>query len=581
MLKECLEVFKKQMQVYANPDDIILHGYIPADGTYLFVKADGSFKSMGVKFNKKIKQLEEIPREYDKLKFYDYHARLVSMDKPQDPKKIIHSNNYFALWVKKESFQNGKFNKEAIDRYFDNLKNPLEKYKKSQDIALYKKVETEIGSIDEEQLEKNRNWIHENVFNLEEKGISLQEKDYLKIFFETDKETYIAEEKRYLYVKLFNNNDYNLEINGKILGLPGDNLGYNQKKPFLEQHARKITVSNLIDIEEAILQKKFFEYLMNNATVGNNQVYIDLESQEIRAVSKGKLPKGDFTGLFLLIQKGKEVEIIHQDSIVAYKSTLTPRFYYANVLGLEEDEVIYKYYNQKSDMQGLINDIFFSKYLVLNYFSEPEKLSVTDMDIKRSILKTRDIIFAWLYKGKEISVVKGLWKVGMDLSKASIKKGNLKKAGKQFNFAVSLSAYEQGGESMADAYVEISRRLKEKLNTKDEDAQIIIEEDKEFLFAVGQLVRYLISKSKTKDKRHSLANPFFNMKEEKQLKKKLHQMFLKYNHAIFLDSKRFNRLYSMVTRYEIEEKIDGTDIIAGYLSDNLIYSKEKEDEING
>lgn len=38
-----------------------------------------------------------------------------------------------AFWVKWDSFDNGKLNEEAIDRYFDILKDPREKYKKSQD----------------------------------------------------------------------------------------------------------------------------------------------------------------------------------------------------------------------------------------------------------------------------------------------------------------------------------------------------------------------------------------------------------------------------------------------------------------
>ena len=42
------------------------------------------------------------------------------MDKPVDPKKVIHSNNYLSFWVKQESLGNGKLNQEAIDRYFEN-----------------------------------------------------------------------------------------------------------------------------------------------------------------------------------------------------------------------------------------------------------------------------------------------------------------------------------------------------------------------------------------------------------------------------------------------------------------------------
>ena len=59
--------------------------------------------------------------------FYDYHSKLISMNKPIDSKKVIHSNNYLAFAVKKESIVTGKLTEVIIDNYYDTLKNPLEK----------------------------------------------------------------------------------------------------------------------------------------------------------------------------------------------------------------------------------------------------------------------------------------------------------------------------------------------------------------------------------------------------------------------------------------------------------------------
>ena len=46
----------------------------------------------------------------------------------------------------------------------------------------------------------------------------------------TEHELYIQEEQRYLMTKIFNKNDYNLEVDNLIFGLPNDNLGLNSKK---------------------------------------------------------------------------------------------------------------------------------------------------------------------------------------------------------------------------------------------------------------------------------------------------------------------------------------------------------------
>ena len=58
--------------------------------------------------------------------------------------------------MKWDSFDNGKLNEEAIDRYFDILKDPREKYKKSQDRKMYDYIAKKIGEVDQKKLEKNR-----------------------------------------------------------------------------------------------------------------------------------------------------------------------------------------------------------------------------------------------------------------------------------------------------------------------------------------------------------------------------------------------------------------------------------------
>ena len=249
-------------------------------------------------------------RYYGKMCFFDYHSRLVSMDKPVDPKKVIHSNNYLSFWVKQESLGNGKLNQEAIDRYFDVLKNPEKKYAKSKDRQMYDYIAAQIDEINVEKLEWCRDWVKKHIFSLEDMGISLSGKNYLKIFFEDTEERYIQEEQRYLITKIFNKNDYNQEIDGKIWGLPNDNLGMNQKKPYMAHKTRKTELPYMITAEDAVLQRKFFDYLYNQASAGKVNIYIDPEKGEISAFSKEEKMQKDFTGYYLYVQKGKEVQIM-------------------------------------------------------------------------------------------------------------------------------------------------------------------------------------------------------------------------------------------------------------------------------
>ena len=212
MLKDCLEIFEAELERtkkrFGDSDRLILDEYILADGDYLVVEKNGEIRQCSVRMDKKTRTVERIPVDdklYERICFYDYHSRLVSMDKPQDTKKVIHSNSYLAFWVKWDSFDNGKLNEEAIDRYFDILKDPREKYKKSQARKMYDYIAKKIGEVDQKKLEKKREWIKGHIFGLDE--LELNRKNYLKIFFAEEPKLYVQEEQRYVMTKIFNKND--------------------------------------------------------------------------------------------------------------------------------------------------------------------------------------------------------------------------------------------------------------------------------------------------------------------------------------------------------------------------------------
>ena len=577
MLKDCLEIFEAELERtkkrFGDSDRLILDEYILADGDYLVVEKNGEIRQCSVRMDKKTRTVERIPVDdklYERICFYDYHSRLVSMDKPQDTKKVIHSNSYLAFWVKWDSFDNGKLNEEAIDRYFDILKDPREKYKKSQDRKMYDYIAKKIGEVDQKKLEKNREWIKGHIFGLDE--LELNRKNYLKIFFAEEPKLYVQEEQRYVMTKIFNKNDYNVEIDGQIYGLSNDNLGLNSKKPYLEKKTRKMTIPYLITPEEAIRQRKFFDYVMNKANAGETDIFFDYDEKKIISKKRDQMVEGDFSGYFLKIQKGKELEIHHQDTIVDYKYFLKKKFLYRNVIGAEDREGKYKEYVNRQGLQEIVNEVFYSKWLTGNYFTPEDEMSI-DGELKRILIWSREAVFAWLYKGREVGMDRILHTVAKNVIKESIKNGYMGKVVQQFNLMCSFDEYF-GGCNMADRYSEIREKLRDKINCRGEQ---IIESDEEYFYAVGQLVGYYISLSKAKEKTHSLANPFFNATSNEVLQTRLKQYFMKYNHEIATRSSRFNYMYGMVLGYELEGKIRQEPIIAGYLSNSLFYESSKKE----
>ena len=599
MFEECLEVFKRELD-YDN--NLILDEYIPADGSYIIVDAEGKIKNyQDIKLDKKKRGTSEAVEKgsyFKEICFYDYHSKLISMNKPMDSKKVIHSNNYLSFAVKKESITS-KLTETIIDNYYDTLKNPLEaKYKKSKEASkIYQKFEEEHSAVDIELLERCRRWIKQHIFSIDKLiNVDLGKKEYLKIFFEVfevgeednkkNRELFIQEDNRYIFPNIYNSNDYNVEVEGKIQGIPDNNMGMNAKKPFLAIKTRKTPAAYLVDINKAILQKQFFEYLMNFAANGKNNIYIDTKNYRIKAYSDQD-ERDDFDGMasgyYLRIQKGKELEIQIQDNIVDYQNRLKTNFEYVKFISIDikEDKLPefakkYGVYDKRTSIGTLINEIFFSKFLRTNYFIDVNDMSIKDSVLRQNIIMYRNIIFDWVYKGIDNNFSKAEEKFALDLIKNSIRnedKYNLRPKS-QLNLHWSLKDYflkmkkEQGGDTMADIATKIRTSVKEKIMFKED--LIMPSDDKEYYYAVGQLLSYFIFKSRAGKRMQSMINPVLNAKRDNIIKMRLFQLYKKYNYDISINNYNMKKLYAMILGYKPQNKVNQEMILFGYLDENIL-----------
>lgn len=599
MFKECLDVFSEMLK---HEDNLILKGYVPADGSYIIVKNDGTVKNADIKFDKKTRDLNCTDDTLlNDICFYDYHSKLISMNKSIDIKKVIHSNNYLAFAVKKESITS-KLTEVIIDNYYDTLKNPLEKkYKKSKEASkIYQKFEEDHGVVNITLLEKCRSWIKQHIFSIDKLvNVDLGKKEYLKIFFEVfetneednkkNKELFIQEDNRYIYPNIYNNNYYNVEVDGKIQGIPDNNMGMNAKKPFLSIKTRKNPASYLLDGDTALLQKQFFEYLMNFATNGKNNIYVDIINNKIEAYSD-KEEREKFSGIeagyYLRIQKGKELEIQVQDNIVNYQDKLLLNFNYQDFFNMN----IEKYpeytkdigiYTKRTDVGRLINNIFFSKYLLTNYFTDANDISVKDSVLKRIIIMYRNVIFDWIYKGIDNNFEVVEKQFALELIKNTLINDYNLRAMTQLNLHWSFEDYfanleKRGGEKMADIATKIRMSVKEKVMSKDK--AVIVSNNEEYYYAIGQLMAYFISLSKASKKAQSLINPVLNAQNDTVIKTRLLQLYKKYNYNILTKNSRVKNLYAMILGYKSEGKVNQEMILFGYMDNNVIYTKSEEKE---
>ncbi len=524
MLNQALDTFKRMYEEKGG-DKLITESYIPSDGEYIVVEEiNNELKEVcrvKVKMDKKTRTIDRIQEEFDFISKADYMSRVIDTDKSLDRKKLILSNNYLGFIVKKESLvpdkKTGeiKLTNEIIDNYYEILSNPRKKYDKSKKaIELYDLVEEKNGKVNLERLDKIRLWIKNNIFSLADKSSN---KGYLKVFFKYNLDEFKKESERYLIPNIYNKSKYNLTINNVIYGLPNDNMGFNADKTYLENKTRKNKVPYLLSLEEVLLQKKFFDYLMNQVVAGKNDIYIN--EKTIIPKKNGELVDEKFKGIYLRIKKSKEVEIHDVDTITSYNPKIN-NLNFDNILDVDVNILEHQYGKIRSlaIIQKLVDDIFFKNKLILNYFTEAKDIALNDANLKRNLLLARNALFTWFYKGSNITVWKHLDEASLSLLKDSIYNGYYSRSVEQLNLRVALQEYFEGGEKMADILQSVKESLRKKISMEYTGE---IESDREYFFAVGQLANFFISRSKGKKKPQSLINPIINVKSDDVLKEQL------------------------------------------------------------
>ena len=112
-----------------------------------------------------------------------------------------------------------------------------------------------------------------------------------------------------------------------------------------------------------------------------------------------------------------------------------------------------------------------------------------------------------------------------------------------------------------------------------EGAEEVFQNDEEFAFASGQLIRFLLSKSETESLSHALLEPFLQKTDPGLFKLAIARTFDTYKHAIKLyrgfDRYGFDKLMSVTMGYEPKPGTNMKDylvlVLAGYFSKSVFY----------
>lgn len=591
MIKEPIETFKLLLEKHG--DNLIYENKTLKKGTYVVVDSDK--KSYEI-FNIEGENDVISPSIYKELVKMDYLSSLVTMDKPVDPKKTIHSNNYMSLFIKKENLSedivNDKSNSKniynAIERYFSTIKSltPSKESKKKEDkekIKMYELLEKKLIDIDVEELEKNKLWLENNILKLKEDSQYKEDKSYLKIFFKDSEERFLNEYNRYLVPKIYNSNDYNVYIDDILYGLPGDNMQLNSKKPSLKQMTRKNYCPILLTLEDALLQYKFFNYLMNFALNGEKVLYVD--SEGFYTYEQIESRRNAFNGYLLRLKRDKVLNLEDFKIIMGYKPRqLNKEFNFENILEVTENEESNIKYGKRTsliEVYNLVDEIIFYKMLKTNIFND--EIKIKNQDLKKLIELTKDNMFNWFYQGKEKEGYIALKRMFVDILKNSIYQGHFNKAKTQFNLLYSLMLhFENGGNGMVNTIKDVREQMIEKLNLNCDKGEIqYIDNDEQYYYSIGQLVKYLISLKNSSKVNQTEINSILNSRNDKRLKSEVERLYKRYNHSKYINNKKFNALYAMVLSYNPNNsKQDSTSLLAGFLGVSMLKNNKNEESSN-
>lgn len=333
---------------------------------------------------------------------------------------------------------------------------------------------------------------------------------------------------------------YQEELQEKVIAL------YNQN--------RLLTFTEIISSLWESHKNDFNNYYLINWYVGKDIVFQDFDF-----VSKFEYEIDDaqIENLFELSEKGKG--LIHYPKI-------------SNVFAFE---------------QAVFKPLLQSKYLRLDYFGE---LKSEDYEHKgntfQAYTKYRKAVYDYVYKSRRQGIDEYIFSdMVFSHIKDDLKQNNGYSIKEKLNIWFSLYEYFQpknrkNNTSMASKlkhYQEFVARLS--MGEADTDTAT----DADFAFAAGQVISYILRKSRSDDTSYRLLEPYLQQSKLSEFRKAITRDFDRYRHENF--SKKFRNTAAFVLSYreEDEQGLNMKDLmpelLAGVFAENQLFA-DKQNENN-
>ncbi|WP_080902797.1 hypothetical protein [Parabacteroides sp. Marseille-P3160] len=443
--------------------------------------------------------------------------------------------------------------------------------------------------------------IKEKIVTIEQKLLKvkiLDDSDYILFYLELPIEKYLQIHNKYLKDNLFTVPKYTIPANenGLIYGSSNFMNGLNGNMPFLMHQTALFDINGRISNIDAKLLYELQNIFSNNTLPKPLPIFIYKEELQQKVIGifkdsgfkfgyKEIIEKlatknsDDISNYYLLNWQNTKDGLVFMDFdfVTKFEYKISEPIAILNLFGIKEKgEKESKQYAVLKNIfefeQQIFKPLIQNKDHRIDYFGDLNKKDYEKLDLTfTSYCKYRKAIYDYIYKSQKHTIEgHNFDEMVFSSIKDDIKNSNGYGVKDKLNKWYSLYEYFNTNNK-----INMVNKLKE---YQDFVATIIANEpltditDEKFAFAAGQVIDYILSKSKSADTSYNLLEPYLQQSKCEEFKRAIANDFGRYKHENF--SKKFEKVAAFVLSYETSSNLKHLlpQLLSGVFSKNQLFS---------
>lgn len=378
--------------------------------------------------------------------------------------------------------------------------------------------------------------------------------------------------------------DYNEE---KHLKKPLEVCENTKFKLKLNEENSKVSSNNFrVGENEVFIQNNLSNYLYNLANKGVKNIYFSYDFDDyIQGIKENKFlnhqfEKEKFKGYYLRVkQNTDEAEVERFDVVSKYDDQLKGSIIIRDYLDIDRDKNrIELNYGEEivnlSDLVILLNSVLFKNKLFKIVFDDIDELKKIEPTIKYVSKIYKTIFYDLVVKGDVERFLKVYKSIFLIFIKNSIENNGISsEVCEIFNLMLSIEdGLKKYNETNIENYFYNKlENIKKKLLKYSPDKESNFENDEEYYFCVGQIMRYMLEGEEWDFFTCKVVVEFLEKPNDDVLKHELLQLFRSYESKIKINEIKFSELLKLTLDYNPNiQNINQELVLGGFLSKSLI-----------